>query len=69
MQVWYYHVCWYTPLLFKMYLQDYLANFQQEEELNAQLNVYAINYSATYGGYNDVKTQIGFDRIDKGKLW
>jgi len=45
-----------------------LASFQQEEELNGRLNAFAINYSATYGGYNDVKTQIGFDKIEKGKL-
>ncbi|KAK2143235.1 hypothetical protein LSH36_861g02042 [Paralvinella palmiformis] len=48
--------------------KEYLASFQQEEELNGQLNVFAINYSATYGGYNDVKTQIGFDKIEKGSL-
>ncbi|KAK2148285.1 hypothetical protein LSH36_505g01003 [Paralvinella palmiformis] len=45
--------------------KKYLASFQQEEELNGRLNVFAINYSATYGGYNDVKTQIGFDKIEK----
>ena len=39
--------------------QKYDAYYEKEEELNAQLNVFAINYSVVYGGFNDVHTQIG----------
>ena len=41
-------------------LQKYDEYYQLEEELNDKLNIYAINFSASYGGFNDVKTQIGF---------
>ena len=41
-------------------LQKYEEYYSAEEELNNQLNVFAINYSMVYGGYNDVKTQLGF---------
>lgn len=46
--------------------QKYEEYYQQEEELNNQLNIFAINYSAIYGGYNDVKTQLHYN-IDKGR--
>ena len=45
-------------------LQKYDEYYQLEEELNDKLNIYAINFSATYGGFNDVKTQIGFPCTD-----
>jgi hypothetical protein len=47
--------------------QKYEEYFHNEEELNVHLNVFAINYSAAYGGFNDVKTQIGYDKEDKDK--
>ena len=37
-----------------------------EEELNNQLNVFSLNYAAAYGGFNDVKTQLGCNS-DAGK--
>ena len=49
-----------------MLWQNYEEVYQQEEELNNQLNVFAVNFSAAYGGSNDVKTQIGYS-IDKGE--
>ena len=36
-----------------------------EEELNNQLNVFAVNFAGAYGGFNEVKTQIGYN-IEKG---
>ena len=33
--------------------------------MNNQLNVFAVNFAAVYGGFNDVKTQIGYN-MDKG---
>lgn len=52
--------------IFWLWLQGYDDYYQKEEELNTQLNVFAVNYSVAYGGSNDVKTQIGHN-IDKGK--
>ena len=40
--------------------QDYEEYFAVEEELNRQLNVFAVNYSLVYGGNNTVAEQLGF---------
>ena len=50
----------YGILYVKLLLQKYEEYYSAEEELNNQLNVFAINYSIVYGGFNDVKTQLGF---------
>lgn len=40
--------------------QHYLDYYQAEEEINAQLNMFAVNMKVAYGGLNDVQTQIGY---------
>ena len=40
--------------------QDYEEYYAMEEELNRQLNVFAVNYSLVYGGNNTVAEQLGF---------
>lgn len=46
----------------KLYIfcQDYEEYYQQEEEINVHLNIYATNMQLAYGGVNDVQTQIGY---------
>ncbi|XP_023930445.1 inositol 1,4,5-trisphosphate receptor type 3 [Lingula anatina] len=40
--------------------ENYIREYQGEEDLNIQLNIFAQNFSMVYGGFNDVKSQIGF---------
>ena len=46
--------------------QTYTAYYEREETLNELLNIYTSNCRQVYGGFNDVKTQIGFPS-DNGK--
>ena len=34
--------------------------YENEEELNKSLEIFARNYSIIYGGFNTVQTQIGY---------
>ncbi|XP_053404110.1 inositol 1,4,5-trisphosphate receptor type 2-like isoform X2 [Mercenaria mercenaria] len=38
----------------------YEEYYEGEEEINTQLNVFAVNMKVAYGGVNDVQTQIGY---------
>ncbi|KAL5005127.1 hypothetical protein ScPMuIL_018583 [Solemya velum] len=40
--------------------KSYEEYYQQEEEINVHLNIYATNMQLAYGGVNDVQTQIGY---------
>lgn len=40
--------------------KGYEEYYQGEEDINTQLNVFAVNMKVAYGGLNDVQTQIGF---------
>ncbi|KAI0214643.1 hypothetical protein LSAT2_000247 [Lamellibrachia satsuma] len=41
-------------------MKTYTAYYEREETLNELLHVYTSNCRQVYGGFNDVKTQIGF---------
>ena len=43
-----------------LFLQHYIDYYEAEEEINSQLNVFAVNMKTAYGGLNDVHTQIGY---------
>ena len=40
--------------------RSYEDYYQYEEEINRQLNVYAVNMKSAYGGMNTVHAQTGF---------
>ncbi|KAI0237949.1 hypothetical protein LSAT2_011439, partial [Lamellibrachia satsuma] len=40
--------------------KKYIEYYQQEEELNDQLNTFALNYSMVYGGPNTIRAQVGY---------
>ncbi|KAK7486477.1 hypothetical protein BaRGS_00022278, partial [Batillaria attramentaria] len=41
-------------------LNTYEEYYSIEEDINAKLNIFAVNMQMTYGGVNDVHTQIGY---------
>ena len=45
-------------------LQKYVNEYRNEEELNAQLNIFAVSYSVAYGGFNNIKTQVGYNSLE-----
>jgi hypothetical protein len=47
-------------LFFCVHVKGYEEYYEGEEEINRQLNVFAVNMKVAYGGVNDVQTQIGF---------
>ena len=40
--------------------QDYEDYYETEEDINKQLNVFAVNMKVTYGGVNTVSVQTGY---------
>ena len=42
-------------------IQNYEWYYNEEEEINVKLNIFAVNMEKAYGGKNDLRNQLGIE--------